>query len=191
MGDKKRGHLFVISAPSGTGKTSLVKAVVEKDPTISLAISTTTRKPRQGEIDGKDYFFVSRNTFEKKEQNNEFLEWAFVYGNFYGTSLSTVEECLENKKNIILEIDWQGALQVKKKCHPSEVSLVFIKPPSLKTLKARLEMRGQDSQSTIQKRLRLAKTELLKSCFFDYVIINGEFDRALKELYELIENKMQ
>ena len=114
MGDKKRGHLFVISAPSGTGKTSLVKAIVEKDPTISLAISTTTRKPRKGEIDGKDYFFVSRNTFEKKEQNNEFLEWAFVYGNFYGTSLSTVEGCLENKKNIILEIDWQGALQVKK-----------------------------------------------------------------------------
>ena len=191
MGDKKRGHLFVISAPSGTGKTSLVKAVVEKDPTISLAISTTTRKPRQGEIDGKDYFFVSRNTFEKKKQNNEFLEWAFVYDNFYGTSLSKVEECLESKKKIILEIDWQGALQVKKKCHPNDVSLIFIKPPSLKTLKARLELRGQDSKGTIQKRLGLAKTELLKSCFFDYVIINGEFDRALKELYELIENKMQ
>ena len=126
MGDKKRGHLFVISAPSGTGKTSLVKAVVEKDPTISLAISTTTRKPRQGEIDGKDYFFVSRNTFEKKKQNNEFLEWAFVYDNFYGTSLSKVEECLESKKKIILEIDWQGALQVKKKCHPNDVSLIFL-----------------------------------------------------------------
>ena len=116
MGDKKRGHLFVISAPSGAGKTSLVKAVVKKDPTISLAISTTTRKPRIGEIDGKDYFFVSRKTFEKKKQSNEFLEWAFVYGNFYGTSLSKVEKCLESKKNIILEIDWQGALQVKKKC---------------------------------------------------------------------------
>ena len=191
MGNKKRGHLFVISAPSGTGKTSLVKAVVEKDSTISLAISTTTRKPRQGEIDGEDYFFVSRNTFEKKKQNNEFLEWAFVYGNFYGTSLSKVEECLESNKSIILEIDWQGALQVKKKCHPSEVSLVFIKPPSLKTLKTRLEMRGQDSQSTIQKRLGLAKTELLKSSYFDYVIINEKFEHALEELYNLIDHKTQ
>ena len=109
------GHLYVISAPSGTGKTSLVKALIEKDPSIRLSVSTTTREPRAGEVNGKDYFFVKKEDFDKQINNNEFLEWAFVYGNFYGTSATLVKNSINRGEKVLLEIDWQGAFQIKQR----------------------------------------------------------------------------
>ena len=109
------GHLYVISAPSGTGKTSLVKALIEKDPSIRLSVSTTTREPRAGEVNGKDYFFVKKEDFDKQINDNEFLEWAFVYGNFYGTSATLVKNSINRGEKVLLEIDWQGAFQIKQR----------------------------------------------------------------------------
>ena len=109
------GHLYVISAPSGTGKTSLVKALIEKDPTIRLSVSTTTREPRSGEVDGIDYFFVKKEDFDRQINDNEFIEWAFVYGNFYGTSATLVKKSINKGEKVLLEIDWQGAFQIKER----------------------------------------------------------------------------
>ena len=173
------GHLYVISAPSGTGKTSLVKALIEKDPTIRLSVSTTTREPRSGEVDGIDYFFVKKEDFDRQINDNEFIEWAFVYGNFYGTSASLVKNSINNGQKILLEIDWQGAFQIKQRYNREMLTLIFIMPPSLEILKERLQKRGQDKISVITERLATAKEEMAKSPNFDYVIINDNFDSAV------------
>jgi len=180
------GHLYVISAPSGTGKTSLVKALIEKDPSIRLSVSTTTREPRASEVNGKDYFFVKKEDFDKQINNNEFLEWAYVYGNFYGTSATLVKNSISRGEKVLLEIDWQGAFQIKQRYNKSRLTLIFVVPPSLEILKERLQKRGQDKVSVIAERLAAAKEEMAKSDNFDYVIINDKFDTAVSELYRII-----
>ncbi len=185
-----RGHLFVISAPSGTGKTSLVKALIEKDPTIMLSISTTTREPRAGEVDGKDYFFVKKEDFDKQKDNDEFLEWAFVYGNFYGTSASLVNASINQGKKVLLEIDWQGAFQIKEKYSKNQLTLIFIVPPSLEHLKKRLQERGQDKNNVVLERLALAEEEMEKSTDFDYIIMNDDFDSAVRELHQIVNRSI-
>ena len=182
------GHLYVISAPSGTGKTSLVKALIEKDPSIRLSVSTTTREPRAGEVNGKDYFFVKKEDFDKQINNNEFLEWAYVYGNFYGTSATLVKDSINRGEKVLLEIDWQGAFQIKQRYNNDSLTLIFVAPPSLEILKERLQKRGQDKVSVIAERLAAAKEEMAKSDNFDYVIINDKFDTAVSELYRIINS---
>ena len=182
------GHLYVISAPSGTGKTSLVKALIKKDPTIRLSVSTTTREPRAGEVNGKDYFFVNKEDFDRQINDNEFIEWAFVYGNFYGTSATLVKKSINNGEKVLLEIDWQGAFQIKERYNREMLTLIFIVPPSLDILKERLQKRGQDKISVITERLATAREEMAKSPNFDYVIINDNFDTAVSELYRIINS---
>ena len=182
------GHLYVISAPSGTGKTSLVKALIERDPSIRLSVSTTTREPRAGEVHGKDYFFVKKEDFDKQINDNEFLEWAFVYGNFYGTSATLVKNSINSGQKILLEIDWQGAFQIKQRYNREMLTLIFIMPPSLEILKERLQKRGQDKISVITERLATAKEEMAKSQNFDYVIINDNFETSVCELYRIINS---
>ena len=182
------GHLYVISAPSGTGKTSLVKALIEKDPSIRLSVSTTTREPRANEVNGKDYFFVKKEDFDKQINNNEFLEWAYVYGNFYGTSATLVKNSINRGEKVLLEIDWQGAFQIKQRCNKHSLTLIFVAPPSLETLKERLQKRGQDKLTVITKRLAAAKEEMAKSDNFDYVIINDNFKTTVCELYRIINS---
>ena len=184
----KTGHLYVISAPSGTGKTSLVKALIEKDPSIRLSVSTTTREPRASEVNGKDYFFVKKEDFDKQINNNEFLEWAYVFGNFYGTSATLVKNSINRGEKVLLEIDWQGAFQIKKRYSRASLTLIFVAPPSLEILKERLQKRGQDKVSVIAERLAAAKEEMAKSDNFDYVIINDNFDTAVSELYTIINS---
>ena len=182
------GHLYVISAPSGTGKTSLVKALIEKDPSIRLSVSTTTREPRASEVDGKDYFFVKKEDFDKQINNNEFLEWAYVYGNFYGTSATLVKNSITRGEKVLLEIDWQGAFQIKQRYNHEMLTLIFIVPPSLEILKERLQKRGQDKTNVITERLATAKEEMAKATNFDYVIINDDFENAVSELYRIINS---
>ena len=176
----KTGKLFIVTAPSGAGKTSLVKALVELCPQIKISTSHTTRKPRQGEREGVDYYFVDNDTFEILKNNGEFLENVECHGAKYGTAMTPVEENLSAGKGIILEIDYQGALNVKK-VFPEAISL-FIVPPSMAVLKERLEGRGQNSDAEINGRMAAAKEEIRHLEKFDYVIINDKFDQALSDL---------
>ena len=176
------GKLFVISAPSGTGKTSLIQAILE-DPAASdtyLGISCTTRKARPKEEDGVSYFFISKMSFMEKVNNNDFLEYAEVFGNFYGTPKDWVLSVLSKKENVLLELDIQGALQVKE-AFP-EAKTVFIIPPSYEDLTKRLESRDQDSKIEIAKRLKEARNEVNIGKDFDQVIVNDNFNEALEDL---------
>ena len=180
------GKLFVISAPSGTGKTSLIKAILE-DPVASntnLGISCTTRKARPKEEDGVSYFFISQMSFMEKIKNNDFLEYAEVFGNFYGTPKDWVLSVLSKKENVLLELDIQGALQVKE-AFP-EAKTVFIIPPSYEDLTKRLEFRDQDSKIEISKRLKEARNEVDIGKDFDQVIVNDNFDDALEDLKQFM-----
>ena len=180
------GKLFVISAPSGTGKTSLIQAILE-DPVASntyLGISCTTRKARPKEEDGVSYFFISEMSFMEKVKNNDFLEYAEVFGNFYGTPKDWVLSVLSKKENVLLELDIQGALQVKE-AFP-EAKTVFIIPPSYEDLTKRLEFRDQDSKIEISKRLKEARNEVDIGKDFDQVIVNDNFDDALEDLKQFI-----
>jgi guanylate kinase len=174
------GTLFIVSAPSGAGKTSLVKALLKADPAIRLSVSFTTRAPRPGETDGRDYHFVSRERFEAMLGEGEFLEHAEVYGNFYGTSKSGITRDLEAGRDILLEIDWQGAAQVKRD-FPQATS-IYILPPSFNALRTRLTGRGQDSAETIERRLAAAAGDVAHADAFDYIIVNDDFDHALLDL---------
>ncbi len=178
------GNLFIVSAPSGAGKTSLVNALLDKNKQISLSISYTTRAPRPGETDGKEYHFVSRDKFTQMAQHGDFLESAEVYGNLYGTSQSWIEKELAAGRDILLEIDWQGAAQVRK-LMPHAIS-IFIMPPSLGALETRLKGRGQDSAEVIARRLRAAQEDISHVAEFDYVIINDKLDEALQQLGALV-----
>ena len=171
------GNLFIITAASGAGKTSLVKALVADNPNIKVSISYTTRQPRVGEKDGEDYFFLDEVNFKKKIKNNEFLEMAECHGAFYGTSKLAVKKGLENGEDIILEIDYQGAFSVKKLF--SESISIFIIPPSINALEDRLHNRGQDSKEDIKLRVAAARNEMSHLEKFDYVTINDNFELAL------------
>jgi len=182
-----KGNLFIITAASGAGKTSLVKALVADNPNIKVSVSFTTRKPRVGEKDGEDYFFLDEVNFKKKIKNNDFLEMAECHGSFYGTSKLVVKEALKNGENIILEIDYQGASSVKK-LFPESIS-IFIIPPSIRALEDRLHNRGQDSKEDIKIRVAAAKNEMSHLEEFDYVTINDNFEQALDGLKSITQFK--
>jgi len=181
---KAAGNVFVVVAPSGAGKSSLVNALLAQDPKLCLSVSATTRAPRSGETDGKDYRFVSRDQFVALQQNNQLLEWAEVHGNFYGTPRDQIEQAIHQGRDILLEIDWQGARQVKRLF--AQTIGIFILPPSIQTLEQRLQQRGQDSQAVITRRIEAASEEIMHAPEFEYVIINQDFRIALAELAELV-----
>ncbi len=182
-----KGHLLTVSAPSGAGKTSLVRAVVEQDDNLRVSVSHTTRPMRPGEIDGKNYHFTNRTVFEEARDEGAFFEWAEVFGNWYGTSKSEVERTLAEGVDVILEIDWQGAQQVKKVM--PECCTIFIVPPSVATLEARLRARGQDDDATISRRMADAKRELAHCIDGDYLILNDDFEAAQRDLQAIIRSE--
>ncbi len=174
------GCLYTIVAPSGAGKSSLVAALLERDPTIRLSVSTTTRPPRPGEVSGCEYHFVNRETFETLIGEGEFLEYAEVYGNLYGTSKRWIEATRAAGEDVLLEIDWQGARQVKK-IFP-DMSFIYILPPSIEVLRERLVKRGKDTAEVVERRLAAAREDLRHVHQADYVIINKDFSVALADL---------
>ncbi len=178
------GQIFIVAAPSGAGKSSLVAALVASDTGVRLSISHTTRPPRPGETDGREYHFVSHETFRTMQARGEFLESAEVYGNFYGTSSSDIRNSLNQGLDVVLEIDWQGARQVRS-LFPDAIS-VFILPPSLQALRERLLARGKDPLPVIERRLALAQEDLSHENEFDYAIINNEFAEAAKDLAAIV-----
>ena len=184
MLEQKAGRLFLVTAPSGAGKSSLVAALLKADPTVHLSISHTTRAPRPGEVDGREYHFVTVETFEAMKEDNAFLEWAYVHGNYYGTSKKWIESELSVGHDVLLEIDWQGALQVKR-LFPDVVG-VFILPPSVEALRERLNKRATDAPEVIARRLAGAGAEMVHAGQFDYVIINDDFERAKDDLIAIV-----
>ncbi len=180
----KRKKLFVISGPSGVGKGTVLEGFLNRNPEFKLSISYTTRAKRQGEIEGLNYFFRTKEEFVNAIENNEFLEWAEFSDNLYGTKRAFIEKSLDNQADLILEIDTQGALQVKEKM-PQAV-LIFIAPPSFEDLEYRLRNRKTESEEAILKRLEFVKTEIKNSAKFDYIVINDEIARAIGELEKII-----
>jgi len=181
------GKLIVISAPSGTGKTTVVKKLLQQSTNLEASVSFTTRKMRENEKEGLDYFFVSEKTFTNMIQNDDFLEHATVFGNFYGTQKKSVSENLKKGVNIILEIDWQGALQIKSSM-PSCV-MIFLIPPSKEVLLARLKNRGTDSDQEIAYRFNQAVLDLEQSNKFDHVLVNDQLEKVVTEIALCIEGK--
>jgi guanylate kinase len=180
------GTLFIVSAPSGAGKSSLVKAALADDDRLTLSVSYTTRSPRAGELDGREYHFVDRKTFEAMLERGDFLESAEVHGNRYGTSQKWIEEARARGLDIMLEIDWQGARQVRKAFADAVSIFILPPPPALPELERRLRGRGQDSEEAIQRRLRDAREEIGHVAEFDYVIINKEFEEARRDLAAIV-----
>ncbi len=183
-----RGHLFVISAPSGAGKTTILKTVLNHLPAVGFSVSHTTRRPRPGEIDGRDYHFVDVEQFKRLRQDGGFLEWAEVHGNFYGTSGQAVTSQLERGREIILDIDVQGARQLQDRPELG-ATFIFIAPPSLAELERRLSGRQTDSAETIVLRLGNAKTELQAATSYDYIIVNDDLEEARTMLSAIILEK--
>ena len=183
----RRGSLFVIAAPSGAGKTSLVKALLERDPSLRVSISHSTRKPRPHEVDGQHYHFTSVEEFKRLRDAGEFLENAQVFDNFYGTGRKQVEALRNAGHNVILEIDWQGAQQVRK-AQPDCLS-IFILPPSRRELEARLRNRQTDTEEVIARRLRDAVADMSHYAEFDRVVVNDDFESALGQLLEILRGR--
>jgi guanylate kinase len=181
----QKASLFVIVAPSGAGKTTLVHALLRSRPGIKLSISTTTRLPRQAERNAEHYFFVNEPRFLELKAQGEFLEWAFVHGHFYGTSRAFVQQTLANGEDLLLEIDCQGAAQIKR-LFPDAV-VIFIAPPSIEELQRRLEARAQDDEKTIARRIEGAQKELQRAHEADYLVVNDDFDQALLDLQRIVE----
>ena len=180
------GNLFIVASPSGGGKTSLVKALIESFDDLEVSISHTTRSQRPGETDTKDYFFIRQEVFEDMIKAGAFLEHALVFGHYYGTSYQQIEARLKDGIDIILDIDWQGAEQIRK-LYPNAVS-VFIVPPSLDVLKQRLSSRARDDEQTIEQRMKRAKDEISHYIEFDYLIVNDDFETACQQTKEIITN---
>jgi guanylate kinase len=178
------GNVFLVVAPSGAGKSSLVNALLERDTNLYLSVSCTTRAPRSSEIEGRDYRFVGLETFNQLRDNQQLLEWAEVHGNFYATPRDSIEQAVSSGKDVLLEIDWQGARQVRK--HLPSVTGVFIMPPSIDVLEQRLRARGQDSNDVIERRLKAAHSEIEHANELEYVIINQDFSLALQQLQAII-----
>ncbi len=181
------GNLFVVAAPSGAGKSSLVKSLLEIDSHLVVSVSHTTRKPRGQEQDGREYYFVDEATFRRMAQNEEFFEWAEVHDNLYGTSKAGVEALVAGGHDVVLEIDWQGALQIKK-LFPNAV-LIFILPPSYEELRVRLNRRGEDKPEVIAQRLENARHEVAQARHFDFVIINALFETAVFDLKTVVHSQ--
>jgi len=184
MSSKGRGLLFVVSAPSGTGKTTLVERLVEGTPHLKMSRSYTSRAARQGETDGVDYNFVTRERFEAIAAAGEFLEWADVFGNLYGTSAADTERVLESGSDVVLVIDVRGARQVRRR--GVETTAIFVMPPSLEALERRLRGRSKDSEEAMQQRLRVARQEVAAFAEYDFVVINDEVTAAVDRLRSIV-----
>lgn len=183
------GTLYIISAASGAGKTTLVSAVLEQLDDLEVSVSHTTRAPREGEVDGVNYHFVDKDTFEAMVEDSEFIEYATVFGNMYGTSRQHIQEQLLKGKDVILEIDWQGARQIRQLM--ADCRSVYIVPPSTEALRERLTSRGKDDEETITRRMQEAISEMSHYVEFDYLIINDDFDEARDNLTAIIRgNRM-
>lgn len=180
----RKGRLFVVSGPSGVGKGTVVTEVLKRLPNLRRAVTYTTRQPRPGEVQGKDYHFVSREEFERLKEQGAFLEWAEVYGNFYGSPRHEVEQILSSGQDVVLVLDVQGALAVKRQI-PDAV-LIFLEPPSLEELRRRLEMRGTDPPEVIERRMAKAQWEMEQASKFDHIVLNDELERAVNELVKLM-----
>jgi len=181
----KPGNVFMVVAPSGAGKSSLVGALLDRDPALTLSISATTRAPRPGEQDGREYRFMDVAAFQALRAADALLEWAEVHGNFYGTPRDTIDAATQSGRDVLLEIDWQGARQVRQR-FPDAIA-VFILPPSFEALEERLKARGQDDDSVISRRLLAAGGEIAHAPECEYVIINQDFDVALEQLSQIIQ----
>ncbi len=180
----RRGISFVVSGPSGVGKTSLVKRAVAADPELAFSVSHTTRRPRPGERDGVDYWFVDAEAFQALRADDAFLEWAEYQGNFYGTSRRAVDEPTGKGQDLVLEVEIQGARQLKDRL--PEAVFVFVLPPSLEQLERRLRGRGSDAEDAVRRRLARAQQELRESAWYDYWIVNDELERALADLGHIV-----
>jgi guanylate kinase len=183
----ERGRLYVVSAPSGAGKTSLLKALIEREPGIQFSVSYTTRKPRPNEVAGRDYHFVSAARFHEMAANNDFLEHAQVFDHCYGTGVRAVQEALANGELLLLEIDWQGARQVRARV--PEACSIFILPPSRQALEQRLQGRSTDSDAVIRRRLQDAADDIGHWTEFNYVVINDRFEQALEDLRAIVAGR--
>lgn len=178
------GNIFILSAPSGGGKSSLAETLVDQSPDIEVSVSHTTRAPRPGEIDGVHYHFVSVDDFEKLKSENQFLEHAQVFNHSYGSTHKAVEELLAQDKHVLLDVDWQGMRSIKEKI--PESTSIFILPPSREALKERLQSRGQDDEQTIARRMQEAVSEMRHYSEYDYVVVNDNFNLALADLQAII-----
>ena len=187
LNDLKRGELIVFAAPSGAGKSSLIKEIVSNNENIELSVSATTRTPREGEMHGKDYFFISDKEFNDLKEKEAFIESANVHGHQYGTLKTFVEEKLENNISVVLDIDVQGFSQISESI--KDIISIFIIPPSLDELKKRLVLRGLDTEEVINKRLINAKKELKHAEFFDHIVLNDDFNRAFNQITSIIFDK--
>ena len=182
-------NFIIISAPSGSGKTTICKYLQKLDSTINFSVSCTTRQKRANEVEGKDYFFITNEEFEKKINDAKFIEWEQIHGNFYyGTLKSTLEKVINEDKRILLELDVKGAMSVKK-LYPNKSLSIFIEPPSVEVLKLRLEKRGTDNDERIIKRLERLESELSYKSNFDYHVINDDLDQAVNEIMSIIKNE--
>jgi guanylate kinase len=181
---KREGIILIISAPSGAGKTTLCRALLERFPNMKESISYTTRTPRVGEVHGEDYFFVSREEFQRMVASDAFAEWAEVHGNLYGTALATLEEARRNGVDLVLDIDCQGARRLKEQIE--RCVYVFILPPSMAELRRRLESRSSDAQEVIDRRIERAAAEIREARWYDYIIINDNLEAAFEELAAIV-----
>lgn len=181
-------NLIIISSPSGAGKSTLCRMLVENNSDIKLSISATTRVPRQSEIDGKHYYFISSDKFKEMLRNGEFIEYATVFDNYYGTPRGAVEEQLSNNNSVLFDIDWQGARQIAEKFPPNKVISFFILPPSLEELHKRLQTRAEDSEEVVLKRMLKAKDEMSHFDEYDYVLINDDLEKTYQTIINLIKS---
>ncbi|HJV35125.1 guanylate kinase [Geomonas sp.] len=181
---KREGVLYVISAPSGAGKTTLCKEIIDIFPNLRHSVSYTTRTPRNGEVHGRDYFFVGKEEFSRMVEAGEFAEWAEVHGNFYGTSLAVLKECRSQGIDLILDIDCQGASQLKSRFEGGVY--IFVLPPSIAELRRRLDNRSSDSQEVIERRIKNASGEIKEARWYDYIIVNDKFEVAVEQLKSVL-----
>jgi guanylate kinase len=186
MDTNRKGRLFIISAPSGTGKTTLCKALKKLFPELAYSISHTTRPPRKNEVEGEDYFFISEEIFRDKIQRDKWAEWARVHGNYYGTCSEKLDALQNAGRNVLLDIDVAGAIQIKKR-YPDSVS-IFIMPPSFETLEMRLRGRGTDNTEEIGRRIAHAREEIARRDLYDHIVVNDRLDEAVEALARLIND---
>ena len=185
----EKGILVILSSPSGAGKTSIARALVEENKNSSFSVSATTRKSRPGEVNGREYHFLTVNEFEERIDNGQFLEHAKVFGNLYGTPLQPVLECINNGKDLIFDVDWQGGKQIRGSSLSKFVISIFILPPSIKALQERLMKRAQDSSDTVKERMRKSIGEIMHWKEYDYVIVNSNFEQTLHEVKSIITSE--
>lgn len=183
---RRKGLMLVLSSPSGAGKTTISRKLLELDNKIQMSVSATTRKMRAGEIDGKDYYFTEKNKFQEMVNNAEFLEHAEVFGNYYGTPEKPVFEAIDNGKDVLFDIDWQGTISLQKKCGRKVVS-IFILPPSMTELEKRLRARAQDDEEVIKERMGKANNEISHWLVYDYILVNENIDQTVEKVKHILE----